>query len=346
MKKGHRVTKMTWPILAAFCLLVPIHSASAAEPAKAFYQDRSIRFVVGFAPGGGFDIYARAIARHIPRHIPGHPSVIVQNMPGAGSLVAANYLYNVAKPDGLTVGTLSRALPFGQLVGMKGIEFDVRRFNWLGSPNQEVSLCAIRGDTGIKSLEQAAASPESVIFGATGPASDAAQYPLALNEMLGTSFKVITGYAGIAPVLAALERGEVNAFCAPWGTVKVTRPDWVKDKYVNVLVQLGLEEHPDLKGVPLVLRHAKTERDRRFLEIVLSRQVMAYPYAAPPGVPAKHLAVLRQAFNKTMQDPDFRRESEKMGLEINPASGETIQKLVEEIFAADPEVRKRLDIFK
>ncbi len=347
MKKENRgkALSLSWAFVLLF-LSAGVQPGLAGEANKSFYEGRQLRVIAGFPPGGGYDLYARAIARHLPKHIPGQPAVLVQNMPGAGSMVTANYLYNVAKPDGLTVGVFSRALPFAQLVGTKGVEFDARKFNWIGSPNQEVSFCAIRADSGISSLDQAVKKPEAVIFGASGPGADTAQFPLALNEALQTEFKRIMGYGGIPPILAAVERGEVNAFCASWGSVKLLKPDWFKEKFVHVIVQFGMEGHSELSGVPLLLQYAKSDRDRRFLEVLLSRQVTAYPFAAPPGTPAERLKILRNAFNKTMQDPVFLRESEKMGLEVNPVSAERIQKLVNEIFTIDPEVRKRLEIFK
>src|SRR3990167_801695 len=334
--------------LAIFPVLVlaPAIGTAAAQSARAFYEGKQVRVIVGLPPGGGYDIYARAIAGHMPKHLPGNPSVIVQNMPGAGSVVAANYLYKIARPDGLTVGTFSRALPFGQLAGITGIAFDARKFNWLGSSTQAVSFCAVRADTGVKTLEQVIGSPKPVIMGASSLGADMAQFALALNTAVGTNFKIILGYGGMAPILVAVERGEVEAFCGSWDTVKLIKPDWFRGGYVNVLVQLAMEGHPELRNVPLALQYAKTDKQRRFLEIVLSRQIMANPYAAPPGVPPDRLAALRQAFMRTLQDPEFLAMAEKMKLEINPVSGEVIQKLVERIFAPDPEVMKMLEVFK
>lgn len=344
--RGKRLAVFPWLALLIALSMVAAQPAAGADAVRAFYEGRQFRVIAGFPPAGGYDLYARAVARHLPKYIPGSPSVIVQNMPGAGSMVTANYLYNVAKPDGLTIGIFSRALPFSQLVGSKGVEFDARKFNWIGSPNQEVSFCAIRADSGVASLEQAVKKPGAVIFGGSGPGADTAQFPQALNETFKVDFKLILGYGGMAPILGAVERNEVNAFCGSWGSVKLLKPDWFKDKYVHVIVQLGMEGHPELKGVPILLQTVKNEEDRRFLEVLLSRQVTAYPFAAPPGVPAERVAILREAFNQTMRDPEFLRESEKMGLEINPVSGDRIQKLINEIFDLDPKLRKRLEIFK
>lgn len=341
-----RFATLCWLALPILLFITGAQPAAAADPGKIQYEGRQFRVIAGFPPAGGYDLYARAVARHLPKYLPGNPSVIVQNMPGAGSMVTANYLYNVAKPDGLTIGTFSRALPFSQLVGAKGVEFDARRFNWIGSPNQEVSFCAVRADSGITSLEQAVKKPGAVIFGGSGPGADTAQFPQALNETFKVDFKLILGYGGMAPILGAVERNEVNAFCGSWGSVKLLKPDWFKEKYVHVIVQMGMEGHPELKGVPLLIQSVKSEEDRRFLEVLLSRQVTAYPFAAPPGVTADRVALLRQAFNQTMRDPEFLRESEKMGLEVNPVSGERIQKLINEIFQVSPKVRKRLEILK
>jgi tripartite-type tricarboxylate transporter receptor subunit TctC len=335
--------RLALPILLFIATAQP---AAAADASKAQYEGRQFRVIAGFPPAGGYDLYARAVARHLPKYLPRNPSVIVQNMPGAGSMVTANYLYNVAKPDGLTIGTFSRALPFSQLVGSKGVEFDARKFNWIGSPNQEVSFCAIRADSGVTSLEQAVKKPAAVIFGGSGPGADTAQFPQALSETFKVDFKLILGYGGMAPILGAVERNEVNAFCGSWGSVKLLKPDWFKDKYVHVIVQMGMEAHPELKGVPLLIQSVKSEEDRRFLEVLLSRQVTAYPFAAPPGVLPERVAMLRQAFNQTMRDAEFLRESEKMGLDVNPVSGERIQKLINEIFEVSPKVRKRLEIFR
>jgi len=314
--------------------------AHAQGPAD-FYKGRNLDLMIGYSVGGGYDVYARMIARHLGRHLPAQPTVVPKNMEGAGSLRLANWLYNVAAKDGGVLATIGRGTGFDPLLGHKAAQFDGTKFNWIGSANDEVSVCvAWTARAKVKKFDDLVKTELTV--GGTGSAADTDQFPRILNGVLGTKMKIITGYPGGNDVNLAMERGEVDGRCGwSWSSVKSTRASWLADKKITILMQLSLSKHPDLPDVPLVTDLATTEEQRQILRLIFARQVMGRPYLAPPGVPADRVAALRSAFMGTMADREFLAEAEKAQLEITPVSGEAVQKLVGEVYRTPPEIAKK-----
>ena len=307
-------------------------TAAATPNVAAFYRGKNVSIVIGYDAGGGYDTYARTLSQFIGKHIPGNPTVIVENMPGAGSIKAANHLFTAAPKDGTVFGTFGRGLPYTELIGDPAAQFKSAQFNWIGSMNDEVSICVLRSDSPVKTFDQLLTT--SVKIGATGPDDDTGFFPRFLNGALGTKFEIITGYAGGNDVNLAIERGEVQGRCGfSWSSIVSTRPQWLKDKFVNVLIQMSLAKHPDIpKEVPLIMDYAKNDEQRQMMEVIFSRQTMGRPFAAPPGVPAERVKALRDAFDKTMADPEFKAAAAKAKQEINPKGGDDIQKVIQKIF--------------
>jgi tripartite-type tricarboxylate transporter receptor subunit TctC len=319
---------------AAFAALALL-AAGAAQA-----QEKPVSLYIGYSTGGGYDVYGRVVARHIGRHLPGNPNVIVNNMPGAGSMRLANWLYNVAPKDGTVFGTVARGIAFDTLLGMPGANFDATKFNWIGSANDEVSVCVAWHTSGVTKFEET--TQKELIVGGTGGSADTDQFPKVFNGVLGTKFKIVAGYPGGNDINLAMERGEVQGRCGwSWSSVISTKPDWLKDKKVSVLVQLSLEKHPDLPNVPLITEFAKDPLQQGVFKLVFARQVMGRPFVAPPGVPADRVATLRKAFLETMKDKELLAEAEKAQLEITPVSGDAVQKLVADAYAMPQEVIKK-----
>ena len=318
-------------LTAAVLLLSAMPLARAQQPAD-FYKGKNIDLMIGYSVGGGYDVYARLIARHMGKHIPGNPQVTPKNMEGAGSLRLANWIYNVGPKDGTMFGTIGRGTGFDPLFGHKTAQFEGQKFNWIGSANDEVSVCVVwNGRTKVAKFDDLLTNQLNV--GGTGAAADTDQFPRIINGVLGTRMKIVTGYPGGNDVNLALERGEVDGRCGwSWSSVKSTRASWLTDKKMTVLMQLSLAKHPDLPDVPLITELAKSDEQRAILKLIFARQALGRPYLAPPGVPADRVAMLRKAFMDTMKDKDFLADADKAQLEITPIDGEGIQKLVGEIY--------------
>jgi tripartite-type tricarboxylate transporter receptor subunit TctC len=332
---------MKLTILSAFVLLIV--GAQTALAAAPDYKGKTVRFVIGTAPGGGHDIHIRTITRHFGKFLPGKPQVIVQNMPGGGGVVAGNYVYKVAKPDGLAVGFFPGGNILLDLIGQAGVEFRSRKFQWLGTASTAVATCFARADSGVKVFSDVVGSPKPLILGSSGRGTTMSIHPRALNAVLGTNFKVVEGYRGGSAVYAALERGEVSGVCGLfWSSIKAARPDWVPKGFVRVFLQLGFEKHPELGQVPLVMDLVKKPEDRRFLEAVFAPLRMARPFFVRPGVPLEKVNALREALSNTLKDPTFLKEAKRLRLEINPSSGEEVQSLVDNVFASPPAVLKKI----
>jgi tripartite-type tricarboxylate transporter receptor subunit TctC len=324
---------------AAGAVLLAAPSAFAADDAASFYKGRTVTIDIGYSAGGGYDLYARVLARHLGAHIPGNPSVIPQNMPGAGSLKATNYLYNVAPKDGTVIATFARGMAMQPLFDKTGVEFDAQKLNWIGSITNEVSICAFRSDSGIKTWQDMLT--KSYTVGGTGSGSDTDVFPDVLRHMFHMKIKLVTGYPGGKDILLAMQRGEVNGRCGwSWSSVKSTSYALYQNKEITVPVQLALKKHPDLPNVPLIMDLTKDPDERAALRLIFGRQSVARPYAAPPGVPSERIAALRKAFDDTMKDPAFLAEAEKTQLEVEPVSGEEVQALVTEIYKSSPKVVK------
>jgi tripartite-type tricarboxylate transporter receptor subunit TctC len=324
----------------AVAALVPFAAAQAQGVAD-FYRGKTVDLMIGYSVGGGYDVYARLIARHMGKHIPGNPIVTPRNMEGAGSLRLANWIYNVAPKDGTVFGTIGRGTGFDPLLGSKAAQFDGNKFNWIGSANDEVSVCVVwNGRTKITKFDDLLTTELAV--GGTGAAADTDQFPRIINGVLGTKMKIVTGYPGGNDVNLALERGEVDGRCGwSWSSVMSTRASWIKENKVTVLMQLSLAKHKDLPDVPLITELAKNDEQRQILTLIFARQALGRPYLAPPGVPQDRVDALRKAFMDTMEDKEFLAEADKAQLEITPVAGEPLQKLVSEVYKTPPEIAHR-----
>lgn len=332
--------KRSFTVLMLSTSLLALSSASRAQPAAEFYKGKNVDLYIGYSVGGGYDIYARLLARHIGRHIPGNPTVVPRNMEGAGSLRLANWLHRIAPKDGTAIGTIGRGIAFDPLLGGRKAEFKGTEFTWIGSANDEVSLCAAWGSVGITRFEDL--YTREMIVGGTGATADTDFFPKIVNGVLGTKMRVISGYPGGNDITLAMQRGEVQGRCGwSWSSIKTNHASWVKDGTLKLLAQLSLEKHEDLPNVPVIMEKVKNEEQRAILRLVFARQVMGRPFLAPPGVPAERVALLRKAFMDTMKDPAFLAEADKMKLEITPVSGEKVQALVEEVYRTPAEVLQK-----
>jgi tripartite-type tricarboxylate transporter receptor subunit TctC len=327
-------------IAAPVAALLVAAQAEAQTPA-AFYAGRTVDLYVGYSVGGGYDLYARTLARHIGRHIPGSPAVVVKNMEGAGSLRLANWLYRVAPKDGSVIGIIGRGTGFDPLLGVPAAQFDATKFTWIGSGNHEVSVCvAYDGGSGVTTFADLRTKPLTV--GGTGASADTDQFPRVVNGVLGTRMKIVSGYPGGNDIVLAMERGEVQGRCGwSWSSVKSTHGAMIAENKLHVLLQLSLHKHPELSDVPLVVDLAATDEERQILTLVFARQVMGRPFLAPPGIPADRASALREAFMATMTDPAFVAEADKAQIEVNPVAGDELQNLVAEIYRTPPEVARK-----
>src|SRR5262249_6099610 len=317
-----RCSSSTLRCLTAMTLALMSASAPArADAISDFYRGRTINLIIGYAPGGGYDLYARTLARHIGRHIPGNPNIVVQNMPGAGSIKAANFLYLVAPKDGSTFGGFSRGAFLDPLLGRgEGNQYDAKKYGWLGSISNEVGVCAFRAAAGIKSWADMRSKP--YIIGSTGAGADADVFPTVLRKMFKLPMKVVAGYGSAAEAVIAIKRGEVDGRCGwSWSSLVSWNRDMYEGKQINVVLQLALQKLDELADVPLVMDVAEAADQRTALKLIGSRQTMARPYVTPPGIPADRLAALRAAFEATMQDPAFLTDAKRQDLEVRPILG-------------------------
>jgi tripartite-type tricarboxylate transporter receptor subunit TctC len=316
--------------VAALVALLSALPARAEGPAE-FYKGKNVELYIGYSVGGAYDLYTRVLARHLGKHIPGNPTIVPKNLEGAGSLRLANWLYNVGAKDGTVIGTIGRGTAFDPLLGSRGAQFQADKFTWIGSANNEVSVCVSWKTSGISKF--ADVFERELIVGGTGQAADTDQFPRILNGVLGTKFKIVSGYPGGNDVTLAMERGEVQGRCGwSWSSVLSTYKRWFDDGSITVLVQMSLNKHAGLPDVPLVMDFAKTDEQKQIFKLIFARQVMGRPYLAPPRVPNDRANALRDAFMRTMEDPEFLGEAEAAQLEINPVSGEQIEKLVIELY--------------
>jgi len=324
--------------LAACCLVLAASAARADDAALArFYKGRNIQLYIGYSAGGGYDIYARVLARHMSDHIPGNPTIVPQNMPGAGSLRLANYLYNVAPKDGTAFATFARGMATEPLLGGQGTQFDARKFTWLGSVTDEVSVCAFWHTSGVATWQDMLTKQYTV--GGTGSASDTDVFPNAIKRIFDLKLKLVTGFPGGSDVVLALERGEVNGRCGwSWSSLVSRSKRLYDEKQIFVPVQLALHKHEDLPDVPVIVDLTQDQKRLAALRLIFARQTMARPYVAPPGLPEDRKQALRTAFEETMKDPDFLAEAQKTELEVHPVTGAEIDKLLGELYATPKDV--------
>ena len=308
-----------------------------------FYKGRTMRIIVGFSPGGGYDTYSRTIARHMGRYIPGNPTIAVENMTGAGSLSAANHVYKIAKPDGLTVGHFIGGLFMQQVLGKAGIEFDALKFEYIGVPAQDNYMLGISKRTGIRSVEQWIASKKTIKFGGVGPGSATDDIPKILIATLGLPLQLVSGYKGTADIKLAFNGGEVDGVSNAWESFKATWRKEVESGDVIIGLQNSAKRHPDLPNVPLAIEFAKTEEAHKLIQsAVHTIPPTARPYVLPPGTPRDRVQILRKAFMETMKDPEFLAEAIKAKLDINALDGAELERNVKEVFILEPQLAAKL----
>jgi tripartite-type tricarboxylate transporter receptor subunit TctC len=316
-------------ICAAACWPAGAHAQTVEE----FYRGKSITMLVGSGAGGGYDTYARIFARHMSRHIPGNPAIIAKNMPAAAGLAAASTLYTTADKDGSTIAAFTNGAAMEPLFGNSSARYDAQKFNWLGSIGKLQNVCATWHQSPVKTIE--AARAREVIVAAAGATSNTAIVPKALNALTGTKFKVIAGYDTGAGLTLSIERGEAEGICGlSWSTIKASRPHWIRDKLLNIIVQMGLQKLSDLPDVPSALDLVADPENRPVLELILIRQEAGRPFAAPPGVPADRIAALRRAFAATLDDGEFRADAHKAQLEIEPLTASEIETFLARAYGA------------
>jgi tripartite-type tricarboxylate transporter receptor subunit TctC len=327
----NRLIPMLALILAATAM--PAHADSVED----FYKGRTITVLIGYSPGGSYDAAGRVLARHMGRHIPGNPSLVPQNMPGAGTLNLVNYLYNVSPKDGTAFGIFARGMAMEPLIGGTNAKFDATKFTWIGSAANEISLCATYQSSPVKSWNDAL-TKEFTVAG-NGSGSDPDVFANVLRNAFGVKNRLISGYPGSAEISLAMERGEIDGRCGwSWSSIKAEKSQWLIEHKLNLIVQLALEKAADLPNVPLITELATDDRQRQILKLIFSRQTMGRPFAAPPAIPADRAQALRTAFDLTMKDPEFLAEAQTRGLEINPVSGHDIEKLIAELYQTPKDV--------
>jgi tripartite-type tricarboxylate transporter receptor subunit TctC len=325
-------------VSALCCALVPV-----ALPAQDYYRDKTITFVVGTSPGGGFDTYTRVIARHINRYIPGTPGTVVNNMPGAGGLVAANHMYNTAKPDGLTIGLWAGSFVMGQRIGQPGVQFDARRFEWLGAPIRDNPVCALTTASGIADVDAWAASKRPIKLGGNGPGSTPSIPARIIKAALGLPIHLVDGFKGTGEIRLAAESGEIDGGCWDWSSIKSTWRRGLEAGDVRVVLQINAKPHPDLTQVPNAIDRAKTEHARQLIKIGVHDQVNIFrAYAIAAGSPKDRVATLQKAFLATMKDSAFLADAAKANLNIDPLSGEELRDIVSGIFKLDDKSAEEL----
>ncbi|HEU4342526.1 MAG TPA: tripartite tricarboxylate transporter substrate-binding protein [Candidatus Binatia bacterium] len=327
----------------AFAFIVVITCAANLHAQAPFYQGKTIRIIVGGSAGGGFDTYTRAMARYMGKHIAGNPNIVVENMAGAATRLAAKHVYSAVKPDGLTIVIFNGYLILGRVLGAKGIDFDVRKFEWVGVPVQDSVVCAIHKASGITNLEQWMAAKSPVKIGGLGPGNSTSDVPRVLQAALNLPIHLVEGYKGTADVRLAADSGEVAGGCWAWESVKVTWAKALQSGDVNVMIQVTPEARPDLPKVPVAVEVAKTEEAKQLIKAgTVNPSRITRLYATTPGTPKERVQMLRKAFADTLKDPEFLAEANKARLEIDPVGGEEIEKVVAELFNISPAVKSKL----
>ncbi|MCH8916685.1 MAG: hypothetical protein IIC52_01375 [Proteobacteria bacterium] len=317
---------------AAIALVAAQGGGAAAQSLEKFFKGKKVSMYISSGAGGTNDAYARIVARHLAGHLPGKPRILPRNKPGAGGLIAAKYLYRVARKDGTVMGVVQRSVAAQPILGIKAADYDARKFNWLGSPTSEVSTGIIWYTSPLKTLEDTMKTP--LIVGSSGIATDTGAFPRVLNYFIGTKFKIVHGYKSGSDISLALERKEVHGRLGwSWSSIKSRAPDLLRDKKMRVFVQMGLKPAPDLPGVPMALDYAKTPADRRAMEIIFAATTIGWPALLPPGVPAKTVKAFRTAYDATMADPKFIKDTTRRRLPVNPVTGLEIHKILDRIYA-------------
>jgi tripartite-type tricarboxylate transporter receptor subunit TctC len=340
---------MWWRLLCVGVMAVAVRGerVRAQDAVSEFYKGRQITVIVGSTAGGGYDIYARLLARHMPAHIPGHPAMVVSNMAGAGSNAAAAYVYNLAPKDGTVIAALQNSAVLDALLDAllgdtRRLRHDATRFVHLGSATVDHYVCISRADAAARTFKDVI--DRELVIGASQPGTSTRDYPAMLNNMTGSRLRLVSGYPGTREIALAIEKDEVKGLCGfSWSSLKAQRPDWLRSGFIRVLVQEHDKGHPDISamGVPLAVDFARTPDNRRVMELVYSSETFGRPYMMAPGVPVDRVLALRAAFMKTMRDPELLGEAHRLGIEIDPISGEELQALAERLFSTPPAVVER-----
>jgi tripartite-type tricarboxylate transporter receptor subunit TctC len=322
--------RLVLPMLVCATLLDAAAALAAGDDVADFYRGKRINFVIGYGTGGGYDIYARLFARFVGEHIPGNPTVVPQNMPGAGSRRAANWLYTVAPKDGTAIACLGQATPTDQALGQPGIAFDARKFNWIGNLVVVNNIMFVSAASGAATMDDA--KKKTLSIGATGASSPSVLYPQVSNNLLGTRFKIVPGYSGGGDINLAVERHELDGRGSDsWASMKSTHADWLRDGKINILFQVGPRREPDLPGVPLWSELGESADQRQILEILSGDVAVGRPILTAPGVPADRVRALRKAFDETLVDPQFIEAAKQANIYINPMGGEELQAMIDRI---------------
>ena len=324
-------------ILAATAVLLA-GTASCAIAAD-FYAGKQISLVVGAPAGGGYDLLGRVVSRHIGKHIPGAPGIIVQNMPAANSIAATNHLANVAARDGTAIALVQRGMLLAKFINPTGVQFDITKLNWIGNLNSETGVLIARADAPVKSAQELL-QKELIVGGQTGV--DPEITPRLYNAFLGMKMRIISGYEGTTAIGLAMEKGEVDAVGDwSWSSLKVQRPEWIRDRKINILLQAALEKDPELPDVPNALEFVKDDLSRRALELYFTQKTVARPLVAPPDVPAERLAILRKAIMELADDKDFLEDVKRSRLDVSLLPGEAVQAFIAKIAATSPDAVAR-----
>ena len=328
-----RLVRTAAALLASALLLSA--GAAGAAPASDFYKGRTINVIIGYSAGGGYDLYARVLSQHMGKHIPGNPNVIPQNMPGAGSVKAAAYVFSAAPKDGTVIGTFARGIPATALIGQAPL--DARKFTWLGSATKDVTLCVSWSASPVKTWNDVLT--KQTTFGGEGPAGDPDIFAKLYKNVFGAKIKLATGFPGTTDVTLAMQRREVDGLCGiSWSTVKARYGNWVKEKKLNILLQAADAKAPDLPNVPLAQDFAKTTEQKQMLDFAMAGEILARPFVAPPGIPEDRKAILRAAFDATLRDPAFLADAAKTMIDIDPVSAAEAEAIVNKLYALPKDV--------
>jgi tripartite-type tricarboxylate transporter receptor subunit TctC len=308
-----------------------------AQPTDEFYAKQPLRLIIGYGPGSGYDAYARLLARHLGRFLPGQPTVVVQNMPGAGSITATNYLYNVAPKDGSVIGLLATSAVLEAVYGREGVKFDPKMFTWIGNVDESIGTCSVWHTSGINTLEDLKA--KEALFGGSGPAGVNSQHAAALKNLLGLNIRIIQGYPGITEVKLAMAQGELQGGCGfALSSLKSSHAGEFRSGQLKPIIQTAIDKHPELEGVAHLYDYAKSDEDRQVFDLVFGSHVLGRPLAAPPGIPDDRKLALRKAFMDAMSDPAFRVEAEKLNMPIKPTDRAGVERLFSRFLGAPKSV--------
>jgi len=336
----HKRLRAGAALVLACGLVVAVAQPARAQSVEEFYKGKTLNLIIGYSVGGGYDLYGRLLARHIGKHIPGRPAIVPQNMTGAGSLRAAQYIYSVAPRDGTTFGTFGRTIATTPLLTPASAQFDGTKFTWLGSVTNEVSTCVTWHTSPVKAWSDILT--KEVAMGGEGPGADPDVYALLYKNVFGAKVKLVTGYHGTNDTTLAMERGEVDGLCGlSWSTLKARHLQWMNEKKINIIIQAALKKQPELAAVPLASELTQDPESLQILRLFLASQETARPFAAPPDLPADRKAALLAAFDTTMRDPEFLAEATKLNMDVNPLNAKGVDDILAELYATPKAVLEK-----